>query len=82
MSEPSLSDGPPSDATLEQALRDAVQRVYKRGNLADLTVKRIRKSAEEELDLPDDFFKDDANWKGKSKMIIQLEVVSAMTVYL
>ena len=70
-----LSDGPPSDATLEQALRQAVQNVYKRGDLEQLTVKRIRKAAEEDLDLEDGYFKQDTTWKVKSKAIIESEVV-------
>ncbi|KAL6721186.1 hypothetical protein ACLMJK_000288 [Lecanora helva] len=74
MSESSLSEDTPSDATLEQALRQAVQLVYKSGNLEDLTVKRIRKSAEKALGLPEDFFKSDADWKDKSKNVIQSEV--------
>lgn len=76
MSESSLSDGPPSDATLEQALRHAVQNVYKSGDLEQLTVKRLRKAAEEDLDLQAGFFKQGAAWKEKSKAIIESEVVS------
>lgn len=75
MSDSSLSDGPPSDATLEQALRQAVQNVYKTGDLEQLTVKRIRKAAEEDLDLQDGYFKEDTVWKDKSKAIIESEVV-------
>lgn len=75
MSDSSLSDGHPSDATLEQALRNAVRKVYKSGKLEELTVKRIRKSTEGKLDLQDDFFKNDSAWKEKSKDIIQSEVV-------
>lgn len=82
MSDSSLSDGPPSDATLEQALRHAVQDVYKRGDLEQLTVKRIRKAAEEDLDLQDDYFKQDTAWKEKSKAIIESEVVRNKHCYL
>ena len=64
-----------TDATLEQALRNAVQKVYKTGNTDDLTVRRIRKAVEEDLDLQDDFFKNDPIWKTKSKTVIQSEVV-------
>lgn len=77
MSESSLSSGIPPDAVLEQALRKAVNQVYKDGNLEDLTVKRIRKLAEGELDLPDDFYKTDTPWKERSKHVIQSEVVGA-----
>ncbi|KAK4694144.1 hypothetical protein P7C71_g3387, partial [Lecanoromycetidae sp. Uapishka_2] len=74
MSDSSLSDGLPSDATLERALRSVVQKVYKSGKLEELTVKRIRKSAEGELDLQDGFFKNNSAWKERSKDIIQSEV--------
>ncbi|CAD6564798.1 MAG: hypothetical protein ASARMPRED_005683 [Alectoria sarmentosa] len=76
MSASSLSDGPPSEAVLEQALRNAVREVYRSGDLNQLTVKRIRKSVEGDLDLQDDFFKNDSAWKEKSKDVIQSEVDS------
>ena len=77
MSDSSLSGGgAPTDATLEQALRNAVQKVYKMGNMEDLTVRRIRKAVEEDLDLQDAFFKNDPIWNTKSKSVIQSEVVS------
>ena len=75
MSDTSLPDDMPSDATLEQALRHFVQLVYKSGNLEDLTIRRIRKSVEKHLSLQDDFFKTDAEWKDKSKSVIESEVV-------
>ena len=75
MSDSSLSDGAPSAAVLEQALRNAVEEVYRSGDLDNLTVKRIRKAVEADLDLQDDFFKNDPEWKEKSKIIIQSKVV-------
>ena len=75
MSDSSLSDGAPSAAVLEQALRNAVREVYRSGDLDNLTVKRIRKAVEADLDLPDDFFKNDPAWKEESKIMIQSEVV-------
>ena len=76
MSDSSLSGiDAPTDATLEQALRNAVQKVYKKGNTDDLTVRRIRKAVEEDLDLQDGFFKNDPIWNTKSKSVIQSEVV-------
>ncbi|MCJ1270051.1 hypothetical protein MMC22_009945 [Lobaria immixta] len=74
MSDSSLSSVTPSQAALEQALRNAVERVYKLGNLEELTVKRIRAAAEQDLDLEEGFFKTDSTWKEKSKDIIQSEV--------
>ena len=75
MSDSSLSNGVPTDATLERALRAAVRQVYESKNLENLTVKRIRKSVERDLDLQDEFFKNDPAWKDKSKTVIQSEVV-------
>jgi len=75
----SLSDAIPSRPKLEQGLRNAVQQVYKTGNLENLTVKRIRKLVEDDLELPEDFFKSDATWKEKSKELIQAEVVCYAT---
>ncbi|MCJ1399309.1 hypothetical protein MMC11_002511 [Xylographa trunciseda] len=62
----------PSVKLLEQSLRNAVRDVYKRGDLEELTVKRMRKAVEENLKLSEDFFKSPA-WKGKSKQIIEEE---------
>ena len=75
MSDSSISDGAPSRLILQEALRNAVRAVYRSGDLDNLTVKRIRKSVEVELDLQDDFFKSDSAWKEESKDIIQSEVV-------
>lgn len=75
MSDSSLSSAIPSHAILEQALRDAVQLVYKNGNLEDLTIKRMRTAAEQDLNLEEGFFKNDTKWKDESKSIIQSEVV-------
>lgn len=74
MSESPLSDVSPSDRDLELALRHAVQVVYRTGDLEQLTVKRMRKAAEEELDLQEGFFKEPV-WKDRSKAIIENEVV-------
>ena len=75
MSDSSISDDAPSRLILQEALRNAVRAVYRSGDLDNLTVKRIRKSVEVELDLQDDFFKSDSAWKEESKDIIQSEVV-------
>ncbi|MCJ1471690.1 hypothetical protein MMC13_000330 [Lambiella insularis] len=63
----------PSERRLEEALRNAVQIVYKTGDLEELTVKRMRKAAEESLHLQDGFFKDSEDWKNRSKRIIEQE---------
>ena len=75
MSDTSDLDAPPPDAILQKALRSAVQLVYTSGNLEELTVKRIRKLAENELKLEEDFFKNHIEWKDRSKEIISSEVV-------
>lgn len=74
----SLSDSPPSDATLKEALQNIVQEIYESRKVEDLTVKRVRTAAEKRLGLRTDFFKDHPVWKGKSKDIIQTEVVRAI----
>ena len=76
MTDSSLSDAPiPSDGEIVQALQDAVGDVYKRGNLEELTVRRIRKAVEVALDLQDGFFENSKTWKDKSKRIVVSEVV-------
>ena len=75
MSDSSLSSVAPSNAMLEQALRNAVQGLFKAGNFEELTIKRVRVAAERYLDLEDGFFKNDPTWKEESKRIIQAEVV-------
>ena len=75
MSDSSLSDGAPSKVVLKEALRNAVREVYRSGDLDNLTVKRIRKFVEVDLDLHNDFFKSDPAWKEESKNIIESEVV-------
>ena len=71
----SLSGSQPSDAAIEEALRNVVRNIYRTGNLEELTVKRVRNAAEKRLDLQKDFFKDYPSWKDRSKSIIQIEVV-------
>lgn len=74
----SLSDSPPSDAALKEALQNIVQEIYESRKVEDLTVKRVRIAAEKRLGLRTDFFKDHPVWKEKSKDIIQAEVVRAV----
>jgi hypothetical protein len=76
MPESSLSNEKPSRATLEQALRNVVQTVYKTGNLEELTIKRVRIAAEKLLNLQDGFYKSEPTWNEESKRIIRSEVVS------
>ncbi|KAF2101783.1 hypothetical protein NA57DRAFT_73224 [Rhizodiscina lignyota] len=73
-SEPNSSARLPSDPKLEECLRDIVSRVFKSGKHEDLTLRRVRTAAEEELDLPEGFFKADVKWKDRSQEIIGDEV--------
>ncbi|KAF2747156.1 hypothetical protein M011DRAFT_468049 [Sporormia fimetaria CBS 119925] len=60
----------PSDASISKSLRNIVIDLYKSGNADDLTVKRVRTRAEEDLDLPAGFLKGDPRWKQKSHDLI------------
>ena len=76
MSETSaLSEAHSDDVQLEGALRAAVRKVYARGDLGNLTIKRVRASVERRLGLGEDFFKTDGIWKDRSKDVIRSEVV-------
>ena len=66
----------PSATALEGALRRVVKNVYESGNMEELTVKRVRTAAEEQLGLEEGFFKTDEEWKERSKAFISGEVVS------
>ena len=57
----------PTDSALETGLRDAVRSLY---DDPDLSIKRVRAKAEEDLGLESGFFKGDS-WKEKSKEIIE-----------
>ena len=81
MSDSSVSGPQPSDSRLEQALRDAVKQIYEVDNLENLTVKRIRRVVEERLNLEDDYFKNNSDWKERSKTVIQSEVVRTADLY-
>lgn len=65
----------PSDAVLEQALRDEVATVFKSGNMEELTVKRVRLATEKKLGIEEGFFKTTGDWKTRSDQIIKDEVV-------
>ncbi|KAJ5768445.1 hypothetical protein N7533_001028 [Penicillium manginii] len=65
----------PSDATLEQALRDEVTCRWESGRQEEITVKRVRLAVEEELKLEGGFFRTTGDWKAKSEEIIRDQVV-------
>lgn len=72
----SMQSSTPEDSDLENALRAKVQQIFRLGNLDELTVKRVRRAVETELGLEVDHFKDGV-WRGRSKSIIESEVVRA-----
>ncbi len=61
----------PSEATISTKLRDVVIATHKSGNVEELTLKRVRARAEQELGLDAGFFKQDPEWKQKSDVIIK-----------
>lgn len=70
-----MSSPIPEDYAIEETLRAIVARLHRSGDHSDLTVKRVRKAAELELELPDDYLKENQAWKTKSKDIIADEHV-------
>src|ERR1700743_142843 len=65
----------PSDSRIASALRTTVADIFNSGSLEDLTLKRVRKAVEQQLNLPEDFLKTSQEWKDKSKEIVNAEVV-------
>ncbi|KAI9676891.1 MAG: hypothetical protein M1817_006730 [Caeruleum heppii] len=61
----------PPDSAIRDALRNTVDAIFASGDLDQLTVKRVRAAAENELGLSDGYLKDDSQWKLKSKTIIE-----------
>ncbi|KAF2271366.1 uncharacterized protein EI97DRAFT_428394 [Westerdykella ornata] len=70
MSDSDDSPNVPPDSIISRTLRDVVIGLHKSGNHEDLTVKRVRARAEEQLGLPSGFLKSDQNWKQKSSDLI------------
>ncbi|KAK0645043.1 hypothetical protein DIS24_g8269 [Lasiodiplodia hormozganensis] len=62
------------DAEIERALRSAVRDLWLSGDHQNLTLRRVRKSVEDRLSLPDCFLKNDPAWKGRSENIITDQV--------
>ena len=77
-----LSDVQHDDVQLESALRSTVQRILQDKDRENLTIKRVRTSVEELLGLGDGFFKNDNDWRDRSKEFIQEEVVRDASMYL
>jgi len=64
---------PTSPHKLEQALRDAANDIFKR-DPDNLTLKRVRTTAEEKLELEDGWFKANSTWNTRSKEIVHKHV--------
>ena len=62
------------DAAVEKELADAVRRIWKSGEKAELTVNLVRQRVEQKLGLDEGYLKD-GDWKSKSKRIITNTVV-------
>jgi hypothetical protein len=75
MSDSEASISLPSNSKIEQSLRKVIERIFKSGDHDNLTLKRVRKATEDDLKLPDDFFRTNDGWKEKSKVFITSEVV-------
>jgi hypothetical protein len=72
---------PPSASEIEAALRRIVADLYAAERYADLTVKRVRVAAEQQLGLDDGWFKADDEWNTRSKDVISSEVVSMLCYF-
>ncbi|KAL8711027.1 MAG: hypothetical protein Q9220_004408 [cf. Caloplaca sp. 1 TL-2023] len=75
MSESSLSSTSPDDAHIEQALRHAVEALYK-SDPQQITLKTIRTRVERDLGLDSAFFKSHTTWNARSKDVIQSQVAA------
>jgi hypothetical protein len=71
----------PSDSIIARTLREVVIATHKSGKDEDLTVKRVRAKAEEQLGLSAGYLKTNQNWKQKSQDAI-LEAVVSLNVTL
>ena len=78
-SETRPSSGLPSAEAIEQGLRATVAKIYKSGNLDELTVTRVRLATEKILGLEQGVLKAHAEWKQKSDEIIKDEVVCTLS---
>jgi hypothetical protein len=65
---------PPSE--IEATFRAIIRSLYEADDLDNLTVKRIRAAAEDQLDLPAGFLRDNAEWKERSKKYIEAQAAA------
>jgi hypothetical protein len=66
----------PASSEIEHTFRRIVRELCHAGDLENLTVKRVRSTAEERLGLPAGFFRQESSWKERSKRFIEAEAVS------
>jgi len=77
MSDSELSDAPttpaPPDAELEKSLRQEVSKAFRSGG--EFSYNSIRTASEALLGLKEGFYKAHDQWKGKSKDVINQQLV-------
>jgi hypothetical protein len=66
----------PDDSTIEPALRNVIQSLFRAEDFDNLTRNRIRQRTEEALDLEPGWFKNNTEWKKRSGDFIDAEVES------
>lgn len=62
-----------SDDQILDAFRKIIAGLYATDNLTDLTVKRVRASAEKQCGLPPGYLRNESGWKDRSKTFIEEE---------
>jgi hypothetical protein len=65
----------PAPVAIESTIRDIISELYRTNKLEELTVKRVRIAAEQELSLDPGWFKTHEVWKDRSKKFIEEEAV-------
>lgn len=63
------------DSRIKRKLRAIVTSCFVRKDFENLTIKRVRREAEQALDLDEGFFKNDSVWDYQSKSVVNDEVV-------
>jgi hypothetical protein len=69
----------PAPVAIESTIRDIISELYHTKKLDELTVKRVRIAAEQELSLDPGWFKTHEVWKDRSKKFIEEEAVCEKT---
>ena len=69
-----MSSPPP--IAIESIIHDIIAELYRTNKLEEITVKRVRTAAEQELSLEPGWFKSHAEWRNRSKNFIAEEAVN------